>query len=152
MQMNLKTHTAFQLAPVETFQMEVSDCQQGSHQLLNFLGSLGDTTIMHAGAWSHTVSGNGTYRNFREPIYGTIHPHLAARTYGALSPTTYPSLHVSAAFSAFSLQVHHTGDHSLQVQGANGHTSQPTSPMITASELNSRTMQVNLHLMPPHCK
>ena len=48
--------------------------------------------------------------------------------------------------------MHHTSDHSLQVQGANGHTSEPTSLMITASELNSRTMQVNFDLMPPHCK
>ena len=132
--------------PVSTsgaiFQMELSDCQQGSHQLLNSLGSLGGPhnnecwcmetsaasnckwkwhppppTISGAMNWSHTCP---------YTIYGTIHPHLAALTYGALSPTTYPSLQVSAAFSAFSLQVHHTSDHSLQVQGANGHTSEPS--------------------------
>ena len=66
------------------FQMELSDCQQGSHQLLNSPGSLGGPTIMHTGGWSHTASGNGTPHNFREPrtgathaptIYGTIHPH-----------------------------------------------------------------------------
>ena len=50
-QVNLKkAHTAFQLAPVEPLQIELSDCQQGSHQLLNTPGPLGGPKIMHAGA------------------------------------------------------------------------------------------------------
>ena len=126
MQVNLKAHA--HCIPVSTsgaiFQMELSDCQQGSHQLLNSPGSLGDTTIMHAGAWRcqlpHIASGNGTPPPPPPPppaisgamnwshtcpytIYGTIHPHLAAPTYGALSPTTYPSLHVSGVFSSWLL-------------------------------------------------
>ena len=148
--------------PVSTseaiFQMELSDCQQGSYQLLNSPGSLGGPTIMHTGAWRRqacTASGNGTPHNFREPrtgathaptIYGTIHPHLAAPTYDTLSPTTYSSLQVSAAFSAFSLQVQsipvtiHCKFKGPMVTHQNHHP-----PLITASELNNRTMQVNFH-------
>ena len=76
-------------------------------------------------------------------VYGTIHPHLAAPTYGALSPTTYmyPSLQVSAAFS---LQVHHT---TASSRGQWNHH----PPLITASELTSGTTQVNLHSISPHC-
>ncbi|KAL5459780.1 hypothetical protein EMCRGX_G033153 [Ephydatia muelleri] len=60
-----------------------------------------------------------------DSVIGTI--NATAPTNGTLSPTTFPSLQDSAALSAFSLQVHHTSDHSLQVQGANGHKSEPPS-------------------------
>ena len=130
MQVNLKAHTAFQLAQVEPLQMELSDCQQGSHQLLNFpTGVIGGP---HNNAyWCMETSGLTLQVEMAPPtISGShdMHP-LSAPTYGALSPTTHPSMQVSAAFSAFSLQVHHTSDHSLQVQGANGHTSKPPSPI-----------------------
>ena len=143
MQVNLKAHTALQLAPVEpyfrwsyqTASREATSCS------VNSLGSLGGPTIMHDGAWRRQAShckwkwhppqflGAMNWSTHAPTIYGTIHPHLAAPPYGALSPTTYPSLQVSTAFSAFTLQLHHTSDHSLQVQGANGHTSKPPPPI-----------------------
>ena len=128
--------------------MELLDCQQESHKLLNSPGSLGAPTIMHARAWrcqaSHckwnchppTISG--------EPCVWNYSPSLSSPTYRTLSPTTYPSLQVSAALSAFSLQMSRgQWDH-----WSHPHTLQPLSP-ITASELNSCAMQVNSHLIPP---
>ena len=70
-----RTITASELtsnSPVITsgaiIEMESSDCQRGIHQLLKPLqGHWGAPTIKHAGAWSHTASGNGTPDNFAEP-------------------------------------------------------------------------------------
>ena len=124
--------------PVSTigaiFQMELSDCQQESHQLLNSPGSLGGPTIMHTGGWSHTASGNGTPHNFREPRTGATH---APTIYGTISP----SLSSPHTLQVQSIPVTiHCKFKGPMVTHQNHHP-----PLITASELNSHTMQVNFH-------
>ena len=109
--------------------------------------------LVHGDVRPHTASGNGTPHNFREPLTGATHapnhspslssPHIWRPISHYLSFTASFSSLLSLLTTSAPLPVTiHCKFKGPMFTHQNHHP-----PLITASELNNRTIQVNL--MPP---
>ena len=141
--------------PVEPLQMELSDFQQGNHQLLNSLESLGAPTIMHAGAWRRQAS-HCKWKWHPPQFQGAINwshtcPHYLWNQQPPHMAPYFPLPILHCTFQQPSQPSHykctvpvtiHCKFKGPMVTHQNHHP-----PLITANELNNRTIQVNL--MPP---